>query len=195
MYMSCQESNREAKKSDRLHGNIPSPKGSVNSQRKALQRGGGSPYARIRPERGGAAEGPLGDGCVCVKRATRVRSSPSVDCFTRHPPVVLVLQRGRGAGFARGGCIVSDGILRSVSLPLRRGLCLSHAERDGEFARAMDGGDSPGASAYRSKGNTQPSLATGRSGPVRVTNGGGNPGLVVTFTVGSASQGRRGLIK
>ena len=34
-----------------------------------------------------------------------------------------------------------------------------------------------------------------RSGPVRVTNGGGNPGLVVTFTVGSASQGRRGLIK
>lgn len=78
------------RKSNRLRGNILSPRGPVKSRRKPLLSSGGSVCARNRPAQGVAeTEFSLGDGCVCGKRATVGPAALRRAALPGHPLIVL----------------------------------------------------------------------------------------------------------
>jgi len=77
---------------------------------------------------------------VLAESGQQPGEQPSGAALPGHPLVVLVLRRALGVTIASGSCIGSDGILRSILVPLRRSPHLGDTGRRGGFADALQDG-------------------------------------------------------
>ena len=75
-----------------------------------------------------------------VESGQRRGWQPSGAALPGQPLVVFVLRRGLDLGIASGTCLGSDGMLRSVLVPLRRTPRLGDTGRGGGFADVFQDG-------------------------------------------------------